>query len=164
MYEVFISYWMSGLAPSAFAYWILTLLVVGICSGAILLFFGTLVPDLNMMFQCYILTTLVCFICLGLSPSLHTLNPLFSWFQFISVPRYAYVNLIIAEYNALENLRNTIWWFFPLSKFFQQFLVLNMDGFQNQTIRNTLISDFLQIRDWTNGGIGLSMTTYELRF
>ena len=67
--------------------------------------FASLLPgdNLTVIFKGFILSTLFSFVVIGLAPSLKTLTPVISWFRWLSVPRYAYVNLLIAEYDRLSN-------------------------------------------------------------
>ena len=55
------------------------------------------------MFQAFILTSLFSFIVVGIAPNLNSLVPFISWMRWISIPRYAFVNHVVNEFESLPD-------------------------------------------------------------
>ena len=140
-----ITYWMSGLWKSVNTWllWLLPIVNIGFASGAVLMLYCSLIPDFRAAVQSYILTTVFSFVVLGVAPNLASLTPALRWIQWISIPRYVFVNNLIAEFTSLPDSAN-----------------------MTTAERNELIasSDFLSIDDftmngyWRNIGIVWAMT------
>ena len=138
---------MSGLWKSfdTWLLWLLPIINIGFASGSVLMLYCSLIPDFRAAVQSYILTTVFSFVVLGVAPNLASLTPALRWVQWISIPRYVFVNNLIAEYNSLPD-----------------------GATMNRTERNDLIasSDYFYIDDfsmagyWRNIGIVWAMTLF----
>merc|ERR1712060_329070 len=71
--------------------------------GSILFLYAS-VLQYTVMFQAFILTSLFSFIVVGIAPNLNTLVPFISWIRWISIPRYAFVNHVVNEFESLPEL------------------------------------------------------------
>merc|ERR1712066_1200504 len=94
-----ITYWMSGLHKD-FTTWLLCVLPLtnlAMCSGALILLYCALSNDIRVVINSFIITTLFSLFATGLSPSISQLPIIIRWFQWISIPRYTLINLLISE-------------------------------------------------------------------